>query len=38
VQAHSTMNGIVVTFTTYETINTELEMPDLIPNIFINPS
>jgi hypothetical protein len=38
VQAHSTLNGMAVTFTTYETINTELELPDLYPNIFINPS
>jgi hypothetical protein len=38
VQAHSTLGGMAVTFTTYEGINTELELPDLYPNIFINPS
>ena len=38
VQAHSTLGGIAVTFTTYEGINTELETPDPYPNIFVNPS
>ncbi len=34
----ATLGGIAITFTSYETINTELELPDLYPNIFVNPS
>jgi hypothetical protein len=37
IQAHDTLDGIKVTFTTYKKINTEIKTPDPYPNVFINP-